>query len=239
MRLQQFLCKTVLVLLILILPSGPSQSATEEPMAILLAGKSDQYGAVQFKICNRAINIVDNLGMALWLPAQPNLSMTLNGENHTYLVNQLEDGRLGEMEGGRRHFRPVCKAELLDKPILLGQHCLHYRGYRKSHFDESLQPAVDFWCLEKNTFAPAVNRAWCSLFLLPADYGFPIQVMSCPGARRWAHTFSVAKFERVPVKMLVLKLPPQYKEAKDKGALFFGKDGVLKSSDLDDLFRSK
>lgn len=213
--------------------SGTKKSKTEQ--ALVLIGKSDQYGAVKFKICSQAINIVDNLGTALWMASEPDTSYTLNPENHTIFPHKLNFGRLGEVDEAASRRTVLVKVELINKPILLGQKCHHFRAYRQA--GSGTVPTVEFWCLDKLPVPAKVNNAWCSLFLLPPQYGFPIQVEPCARSS-WAHSFKLFRIEREPVEKLTVRLPANYKMVKDKASLLFGDGSPLKKSDLDDLFRS-
>jgi hypothetical protein len=197
--------------------------ARPSEQALVLVGKSNEFGAVHLKLCSRAINARDNLGIMLWTPDNPPWAYTINPENKTCYKSPLE------YEAVVKKRCELSKVELLDKQNLCGQKCSHYRAYRQG------LPCIEFWTLDKLPYPEEVHRAWCKLFLLPDQYGYPVQVVSLNN-QKWPHLFKLAEVRQVPIDTLTLKLPPDFKTVKNRADLYFSSNGQLKASDLDDLF---
>lgn len=236
--------------------------ACAKEQALVLSGRSSEFAAVDFKISSQTINANNRLGMMIWTVSDPDRVTNLNSETKVFLRHPLDDWRLSE---GRSRPRPLERVELIDKPTLCGQKCNHYIGYAKRRMGGAGQavPAVEFWCLQKSPCPPAVLAAWCSLFKLPTDYGFPIQVEQASGrsvatksgARaksfpdfdsdsqsghggggHWSHVFSLAKVGHAPAETLATKAPVKYKAVQDRAGLMFGRGGSFSAADMDDLF---
>lgn len=219
------------------------QSPPKEQQALVLAGHSSEFASVNFVICSHAFNAKNKLGMLLWTTADRDHVMNLNAESKVYLRRTFDDWRLSDPSRAVH----LSHVELVDKPELCGQKCTHYIGWQERRGEDT--PVVEFWSLEKSPYGSPVSEAWCRLFNLPTEYGFPIQVKSIRAAQvvrrrrhggghgHWEHVFALSEIKHEPIASVVTKIPAGYREAKDRAELLFGSGGEpMKASDIDDLF---
>ncbi len=213
---------------IALLSTGLVFAASES--ALKLTGRSSEFGPVVFTITSAAIGARNKLGLTLWNSNDPDNVVNVNFENKTFLRLPFDQWRLSDNEPRRR--RELERVEFIEKTTLCGQKCSHYVGYR-SWRNQSAQPVVDFWCIEKPPFSPDSVIAWCGFYHLPTKYGLPIQVKA---RRHWVHEFEPKTIGRVPLANAISKIPSGFTRAKDKAQLIFGGGNGMKSSDIEDLF---
>lgn len=208
-----------------------AQPATQG--AVEVAGRTNQFGSIKFLISSTAINGVDTLGYMLWSQKQPNRTLSVNAENKSYVTNPIKDNCLGIGYTTPR-FTGLSKVVPKEKCELLGQKCVRYEGYTKA--GGTLKPALEFFTLQKAPVAPIGLKAWCSLFLLPADYGFPVKVATLNG-NFWPHTLSPIRIKPISAASVRNDVPKDYAYVEDRAAFYFGDGRSSKSSDISDFFR--
>ncbi len=211
--------------------SAHAQPATQG--AVEVAGRTNQFGSIKFLISSTAINGVDTLGYMLWSQNQPNRTLSVNAENKSYVINPIKDSCLGIGYTNPR-FKGLSKVVTKEKCELLGQKCVRYEGYTKA--GGTLKPALEFFTLQKAPVAQVGLKAWCSLFLMPSEYGFPVKITAING-NYWPHTFSPIRLKSISAKVVRNDVPKDYAFVEDRAAFYFGDGRSSKSSDISDFFR--
>lgn len=103
-------------------------------------------------------------------------------------------------------------------------------------------------CLSNVKLSAAMNKVWCSIMNCEPKLGFPV-ILRGRGSHReqrelsqkanMRDLFVYHSLKLVPLDKKRFLIPPGFKKARDKTALYFSESGVLKNHDLDDLFRGK
>jgi len=224
---------TLLLLMQWLTLTNAAYAAPQTSGAVEVAGRSNQFGSIKFAISSTAINGVDTLGYMLWSQKNPNRTLSVNAENKSYVINPIKNGCLGIGYTTPR-FTGLTKVVARQKCQLLGQDCVRYEGYTKE--GGTLKPALEFYTLQKPPVAPTGLKAWCSLFLMPADYGFPVKITAING-NYWPHTFSPIRIQPINPKIVRNEVPSDFAYVEDRAAFYFGDGRSSKSSDISDFFR--
>lgn len=220
------------MLQLLALPQA-AQSAPELTGAVEVAGRTNQFGSIKFQISSTAINGVDTLGLMLWSQKHPNRTLSVNAENKSYVTNPIKDGCLG-IGYSTPQFTGLNKVVTKEKCELLGQKCVRYEGYTKA--GGTLKPALEFYTLQKAPVNQVGLKAWCSLFLMPPNYGFPVKIAAING-NYWPHTLSPIRIKPISAGVVRNDVPRDYAHVEDRAAFYFGDGRSSKSSDISDFFR--
>lgn len=103
-------------------------------------------------------------------------------------------------------------------------------------------------CLSNVKLSAAMNKVWCSIMNCESELGFPVNLRSRASHRKerelsqkanMRDLFIYRSLKVVPLDKKRFLIPPGFKKARDKTALYFSESGVLENHDLDDLFRGK
>ena len=182
----------------------------------------------------RGVSIRAKFGFTIWSEDKPDVVYMLNAENHVY----FRETQKAWLEWNRRGVPAIkiSEVELVDKPTIAGQPCVHYFGYQMVRDEKVI--VADFYCLKKAPCDSKVVEFWCKHYFLPAKCGFPIIVKQRVG-NNLAIVLDTQTTTTVPASALSLQVPKDYKEAKDKAGLYFSGSGGggMNKSDLEEFFQ--
>lgn len=229
------------------LSTGAANATNEKVLALTIDG--DLFDAAEVLLSSRGVRVRNHLGMSCWFPEKPSTIYLLNPENQTYFAQPASE-YINEL---RREYRPLKYTRLSRKPKTLpdGTKAEMVTVFNSGP-DKKEEIVAEVTCLRNTNLPPAVHRIWCAYMGLPEkDFALPIgsfqnvtkirhmrEAFSGGGRKRW---LCVALPKRVTTKTMddkLLKLPTNYKEAKDKASLYLSTDGNLQEKDLEDFFMS-
>jgi hypothetical protein len=204
---------------------GNSQSA------LTLEGKSGFFGPFSMKI-GKGLRIRAKFGFTIWAMNKPNDVYMLNAENRVYIPQTQEEWFSWSRRGVPNI--DITETEVIDKPLVHGQPCVHYFGFQK--IGNRRVKVAEFYCLQKSPCEPQVLEFWCKHFLIPAKYGFPVLVKQRVG-KDMPIVLDTWNMRTIAGTDVDLQVPKDYKPTKDKAAFYFSNGGSLTQSDLEEFFQ--
>ncbi len=240
------LTKTLTALAILALSNSPVWAATEKVLCLTVDG--DLLDTAEVFLSNKGLKIRNRLGMVFWFPEKPSTIYLANSENHTYFAQPAKD----YLKDLREDYPPLRYSRLERKPNLLhdGTKAEMVTAFLSGPKGQEMKVA-EVTCLKNTGVPPTVNRMWCSFFgVTEKDFSTPIGAFQNAskiwrpeealngGRRRWLNVALPKRVMKKNVEERMLKLPSNYKEAKDKASLYLSSDGSLNEKDLEDFFIS-
>ncbi|MBA3993054.1 MAG: hypothetical protein C0469_05950 [Cyanobacteria bacterium DS2.3.42] len=180
----------------------------------------------------KGLRIRAKFGFTIWAMDRPNDVYMLNAENRVYIPQTQREW----LSWSRRGVPDVdiSEAEVVDKPLVHGQPCVHYFGFQK--IGNRRVKVAEFYCLQKAPCEPQVLDFWCKHFLIPAKYGFPVLVKQRVD-RDMPIILDTWNVRTAPGADVDLHVPKDYKLTKDKAAFYFSNGGSLNKSDLEEFFQ--
>lgn len=237
---------TLGVIAALALSSNAAIASSEKVLCLTIDG--DLLDTAEILLSNKGLKIRNRLGIVCWFPEKPSIIYMANPENQTYFVLPAKD----YLKDLREDYRELKYTRLERKAKVLpdGTKTEMVTAFLSGPKGQEMKVA-EVTCLKNTGLPPAVNRMWCTFLGLPEkDFSLPIgsfqnaskvwrpEEAFSGGRKRW---IVVALPKRVTKKTMdekLLKLPSNYKEAKDKASLYLSSDGSLNEKDLEDFFIS-
>lgn len=248
-RRLQFMKPTVTTLTViatLALSSNGSYAASEKVLCLTIDG--DLLDTAEILLCNKGLKVRNRLGLVCWSPEKPSIVYMANSENHTYFAQPAGD----YLKDLREDYPPLKYTRLERKPKTLpdGTKAEMVTAFWSSPKGQEMKVA-EITCLKNTGIPPAVNRMWCAFLGVPEkDFSLPIGAFQNAskvwrpeeayrgGRKRWIVVALPKKVVRKTMDEKLLKLPSNYREAKDKASLYLSSDGNLNQKDLEDFFIS-
>lgn len=228
------------------LPRCAAGATSEKVLCLTLEG--DLLDKAEVLLARTGFRIRNRLGTIYWFSEKGSVVYLANPENKTYFAQPAEE-YLKEL---REDLHPMKYTRLDRKPKTFpdGTKAEIVTAFLKSPGGNEMIVA-EITCLKNSGLSPAVNRMWCALMGLPEkDFSLPIGTFQnrsndrrqrepfAGGKKRWKIVAWPRKVERKNVDEKLLKLPLNYKVAKDKASLYLSSDGNLSEKDLEDFFIS-
>lgn len=223
-----------------------ADAASERVLTFTIDG--DLLDAAEVVLSNKGIKITNRLGNMFWFANKPAECFLANPENQTYFKQTTEE----YVKDLREDYRPLKYDRLERKPKTLsdGTKAEMVTAYLTIEKGKEVKVA-EVTCLKNSGVAPAVNQMWCTIMGLPQkDFSLPIGCFQNArkvwrmkeafqgGKDRWLNVALPKKVAKKPVEERILKIPTNYKQAKDMASLYLSADGSLKENDLADFFIS-
>jgi len=223
-----------------------ARAAVEKVLTFTIDG--DLLDTAEVILSSKSVKITNRLGNMYWFADKPGVSYLANPENQTYFQQTAAQ----YVEDLREDYRPLKYDRLERKPKTLpdGTKVEMVTAFFKPGKGPEVKVA-EVTCLKNAGVSPAVNRMWCSIMGLPEkDFSLPIGAFQNArkvwrineafrgGRDRWINVALVKKVSRKAVEERLLKIPTNYKAAKDKASLYLSADGNLNENDLADFFIS-
>jgi hypothetical protein len=220
--------------------------------SLLLKASGSMWGATEDTFGVHCFSLKSDRGVAIWTDSRPGLITLVNPENKTYLTESmdeyLDDNNYGVhfppafQSGSSRAVKQSDGSELLEVTYL--------RRSRAS--GGKPREAAQISYRHDVKLSPLMLRAWSTIMLASPEQGFPVnlrvrsrhhhqedQSESFDPAKPWRELVAYHSLKVVPFDPVRFTVPRDYKRAQDKSAFYFSSNGVLKKSDIDDLFRSE
>jgi len=229
------------------LSSAAAHAATEKVLSLTLEG--DLLDAAEVLLSKKGLRVRSRIGMSYWFPEKPSVVYLLNPENQTYFAQPVSE----YIEDLREDYRPLKYTRLSRRPKSLpdGTKTEIVTAFNTGE-DKKEVIVAEITCLKNTNLPPAVHRMWCAYMGLPEkDFALPIgafqnvrrirhvrEAFNGGGKRSW---LCLALPKKVTTKMVddkLLKLPSNYRQARDKASLYLSTDGNLQEKDLEDFFIS-
>lgn len=226
---------------------GAADAASEKVLSLTLEG--DLLDASEVLLSKKGLRVRNRIGMSFWFPEKPSLVYLLNPENQTYFAQPASE----YIEDLREDYRPLKYTRLSRRPKTLadGTKAEMVTAYFTGD-DKKEVIVAEVTCLKNTNLPPAVHQMWCTYMGLPAkDFNLPIgafqnvrrirhvrEAFNGSGRKSWR---CLALPKAVATKTMddkLLKLPSNYRQAKDKASLYLSTDGNLQEKDLEDFFIS-
>lgn len=226
---------------------GAADAASEKVLSLTIEG--DLLDSAEVLLSRRGLRIRNHLGMSCWFPEKPSIVYLLNPENQTYFAQPASE----YIDDLREDYRPLKYTRLSRRPKTLpdGTKAEMVTAFNIGP-DKKEVIVAEVTCLKNTNLPPAVHHMWCAYMGLPEkDFALPVgafqnvvkirhvrEAFNGGGKKRWR---CVALPRKVTTKTMddkLLKLPTNYKEAKDKASLYLSTDGNLQEKDLEDFFIS-
>lgn len=222
-----------------------------EPTAtkmLLLKCTGSMLGPVEVFFAPHSFSILNSNGLVIWRDSEPGKVQLLNTENQTVLKVSLDE-YIDDISSGLRDLSGTIKTGPTAVVMPDGRKATQMiyaaqtgrRGYK-----------VQAVFLPDLKVSPQMVQAWCRIFFVESQYGMPVTVRHNKTLKRrdlaeqsksvdkaWRTMIAYKSLESVPLRQERFAVPKNFKVAKDKSALYFSEDGVLKKEDIDDLFRSE
>lgn len=216
---------------------------------LYIEGASDLFANFKARASRSKIHIESKMGGSIWDDKTPEKVLVYNNENKVYF---LQDAK-AYLTDLNQDFLPI-PIEDLDAPTKVqfdGRPARRYLGYAKLG-KMGKQCVADFTCLDGFALTPSAHRMWCRfLGLNRGDFGLPVLLTQRRarvvgyddktvklGQPVWCRVLTTTKARDLPLQADSFAVKADWKQAKDKAALFFSKDGSLQAKDIDDFFRS-
>lgn len=222
-----------------------------EPTAskmLLLKCAGSMLGPVEVFFAPHSFSILNSNGLVIWRDKEPGKVQLLNTENRTVLTVPLDE-YIDDISSGLRDLSGAVKTgptpvvmpdgRKANQMMFVAQNAR--RGYK-----------VQAVFLPDLKVSPPMVQAWCRIFFVEPQYGMPVTVRHNKSMKRrdlavttnptdkvWRTMIAYKSLDVVPFRQDRFIVPKDFKIAKDKSALYFSVDGVLKKEDIDDLFRSE
>ncbi len=208
----------------------PASGKSAAQTTLVLEGKSALFGPCSIRF-GKGMKVRAKFGFTIWSSDNPDKVYMLNAENHAYICQTVDQW----INWNRRGIPPIriSEVELIDKPTIAGQPCVHYFGYQTT--GNMKVKATEFYCLQK---APCNLKAvdfWCKHYMLPAKYGFPVMVKQRVG-NELGLLLDTQKIRFESDPLISFDVPKDYKLTKDKADFYFGDGGGMSKSDLESIF---
>lgn len=222
-------------------------AASEKVLSLTLDG--DLLGASEVLLGSKGMKIRNHLGMAFWFPDKPSSIFLLNPENQTYFAQPASE----YVDDLRKDFSPLKYTRLKRQPKTLADGTkAEMVTVFNTGTDGKESIVAEITCLKNKSLPPGVHRIWCSIMGLPEEeFGLPIgafqnvrrfrharEAFNGGGRQRWKCAAIPKKVMTKTVDDKLLKLPSNYRQARDKASLFLSTDGNLQQKDLEDFFIS-
>ncbi|MBK7838565.1 MAG: hypothetical protein IPJ49_12970 [Candidatus Obscuribacter sp.] len=222
-----------------------------EPTAskmLLLKCTGSMLGPVEVFFAPHSFSILNSNGLVIWRDKEPDKVQLLNTENRTVLTVPLDE-YIDDISSGLKDLSGSVKTG--PTPVVMPD------GRKASQIMFDAQTArrgykVQAVFLPDLKVSPLMVQAWCRIFFVEPQYGMPVTVRHNKSIKRrdltvttnptdkvWRTMIAYKSLEAVPFRPDRFVVPKDFKAAKDKSALYFSVDGVLKKEDIDDLFRSE
>lgn len=226
--------------------SAGAYAANERVLTFTLEG--DLLDAAEVVLSDKGMKITSRLGSMFWFADKPKECFLANPENQTYFKQTTEE----YVKDLREDYRPLKYDRLERKPKTLadGTKAEMVTAFLTIEKGKDVKVA-EVTCLKNSGATPAVNQMWCTIMGLPQkDFSLPIGSFQNArkvwrlneafrgGKDRWLNVALVKKVAKKSVEDRVLKIPTNYKQAKDMASLYLSADGSLKENDLADFFIS-
>lgn len=216
---------------------------------LCIEGTSDLFANFKgIATCN-AIHIRSRMGGSIWKEVSANKVTRYNNENRVYFVENIE----AFLTDLNQDFRPIAieEWEPPHQTVFDGRPAMIYKGFANLG-KMGRQHVADVTCIENDLLSPAAHRMWCRFLGLNRwDIGIPVllvqrraPVLSATtkvvrlGQPRWCKALTTSTIREQPIDKNGFSVEPSWKQAKDRGGLYFSKDGNLKASEIDEFFRS-
>jgi len=216
---------------------------------LYIEGTSDIFANFKARAGHSDIHIESRMGGSIWHEKSSNTVTVYNNENKVFFVQKMDD----YMRDLNQDFLPMPIEELKPptKTTFDGRPAKKYLGYANIG-KKGRQCVAEITCIDNQSLDPAAHRIWCSfLGLKRTDFGLPVllnqkraSVVSCDAKVMklaqpiWVRVLITTKLKEMPVAPDSFSVKPNWKQARDKAALLFSKDGSLGAHDIDDFFRS-
>jgi hypothetical protein len=163
------------------------------------------------------------------LPPDYKKLYVLNPAGHLYLETTLEKWFISSWRKQNLFAKYVRAGEA----TLCGLKCVHYLC-----LDKDGHPQAEFWTTKSISAKREMADSFCTICGVPTGLGVPVRfsVMK-PEARRLIKFVDPVSATKAIVNSETAFLPPDFKKATDRYALFVSQNGKIEKSDLEDLFR--
>lgn len=243
---------SVLILGVLLACQNTAQAAPTEPAkAIRLTAQGDLYGPVQVSASASCLKVQAKLGYMLWTRDKPDLVREVNPENKTYLIQPAGEW----IEKTRSDYPGVLPFDRTEtKTVKEAGTTLHKSSCFRKNKDGSEELVLEYFTVPRFTTGAAGEAIWAKALGLSSASEFPVGVSQLclrgkahkhrlqaqvnGRSKRWKQLIAPVKVEWFKPDAKTFAIPPAYKQAKDRAALYFSDNGDMKASDIDDLFRS-
>jgi len=225
-----------------------ASSITRDRM-MLMEGTSDLFATFRIRTTHDSIQIESRMGGSIWNEERANVVTIYNNENKVYFLEKIESYLLNV----NQDFLPIPIEELEapTKTTFQGRPAKFYKGFAKVG-KLGRQHVADITCIESNCLSPAAHRIWCRFLGVNVyDIGIPVllkqkraQIIGGDkkllklGQPVWCRALMTNTIKELPLDKGYFAVKSNWKQAKDRAALLFSKDGSLRANDLDDFFRS-
>ena len=213
---------------------------------------SSDNGSLNINLSKLGIYMRGKLGVSLWRADKPTRAILINPENKTFLFIPVNE----YIRDIRDEFFPWIVAKKYNsKKVKLPT------GFDAVEYT-IVDPAINnpghimakVVGLNKNLLPDATHRMWCRYTgITGADFGIPVAIYrerefhgkrhirrqhSRPMLGHKLRSYLVpVELKRKPLDPNLFGVPKNYKQARDKAALYLSTDGEMKKSDLEDFFR--
>lgn len=226
--------------------SASAHAASEKVLSFTIDG--DLLDSAEVVLSSKGLKITNRLGNVFWYAQKPAECFLANPENQTYFRKNAAE----YVQDLREDYRPLKYDRLARKPKTLadGTKAEMVTAFLTIEKGKEVKVA-EVTCLKNSGVTPAVNQMWCTIMGLPQkDFALPVGSFQNArkvwqlneafrgGKDRWINVVLVKKVTRKSVEERVLKVPTNYRAAKDMASLYLSSDGTLKENDLADFFIS-
>lgn len=235
--------------------SKPATSASRKSEMMFTIKSASDMGPMEINMCSLGLRLKGKIGSSLWRASQPNVAVLINPENKTYLFVPVEE----YVSDLRDEDFPIIIADKPNCRFAKAQLPGGFNGTECTVFAKlqngSERTFAKVTGIKNLGVSEPVNRMWCTYtgFKGP-DIGVPVSIYRVrgrrhEGERKRSPTSYEQRVEKlksflVPIELKnaavepgLFNLPSGYNRAKDRAALYLSKDGDMKESDLEDLFR--
>ncbi len=216
---------------------------------IYIEGTSDLFANFKATASQSCFHIESRMGGSIWKEQTPNTVTIYNNENKVFYAQPAKD-YLSELTQDYLPI-PIEEFEPPTKTVFQGRPASKYLGYATIG-KRGRQCVAELTCLDNFNLTPAAHQMWCRVLGVNGNVsglpvllkqqrasvlGFDAKVVKL-GRPVWVRVLTTNKLMDLPPTADSFSVKPNWKQAKDKAALLFSKDGSLQAKDLDDFFRS-
>jgi hypothetical protein len=216
---------------------------------LYIEGNSDLFANFKARASHSCFHIESRMGGSIWKEQTPNTVTIYNNENKVFYLQPVKD-YLTELTQDYLPI-PIEEFEPPTKTVFQGRPASKYLGYATIG-KMGRQCVAELTCIDNFSLTPAAHQMWCRLLGVNGNptglpvllkqqrasvLGFNAKVVKL-GRPVWVRVLTTKKLMELPPAADSFAVKPNWKQAKDKAALLFSKDGSLQAKDLDDFFRS-
>lgn len=226
---------------------GPSENEV-----LVLRASGTMWGATENTFSNHAFSLKSSRGTVVWHDSQPNVMVLLNPENKTFFKESLNNFISRNDYGVRRpfHFDKILARKCKLSDGTFANEVTYFCKVSDIRGDR-IHPVLQVVTLKSISLPSPVLEAWSAIMLSEPKLGFPVMLRSDGSyhhpldidwkkratGKGWKALVSYHSLCLEPISEKSFAIPSDYRRARDISAFYLSGDGVLKPSDIDDLFR--